>query len=154
MIPAEDSRGSCRVARELASRRALIAPGSLQSGIGPDLSSAVRPPGDLVSVSRELSVRPPGVSAVRRQTQQKSCNRKAFGVVRSLDYYMKYDRSVRTRSLERPVGDIGSPEIGLPVVKDITVGVGGRRAILAVSVVDPPRSVARARVATPTAGHG
>ena len=31
-----------------------------------DKTSAVRPPGDLVSVSRELSVRPPGVSAVRR----------------------------------------------------------------------------------------
>ena len=33
-----------------------------------DKTSAVRPPGDLVSVSRELSVRPPGVSAVRRHS--------------------------------------------------------------------------------------
>ena len=35
MIPAEDSLGSCRVTRELASRRDLIAPESLRSGIGP-----------------------------------------------------------------------------------------------------------------------
>ena len=35
-----------------------------------DKTSAVRPPGDLVSVSRELSVRPPGVSAVRRHSDK------------------------------------------------------------------------------------
>jgi len=46
MIPAEDSLGSCRVASELARRRALIAPGGSPERHWPAQTDRLDPPGD------------------------------------------------------------------------------------------------------------